>query len=320
MFESSQIQRTSNEGNLSVTRSKVLCLVLNYNEPESTVDTVESLLRAKVLSEDILIIDNASQDKSLEIFAQKIPSVPIQRQSQNLGYAGGNNKGLEYATRKGYEFALILNNDICVDPNSITELEKAASIHLNSCLMSPRVMHHDEPSKIDSLGTDMDWLRLKPRLSFFGQVYNHQITDNDPCSILPGSALWVRLACIPDLGYLNEDYFLIHEDAEWSLRSLNKGFVNRVIPSAIVYHKRSQTLSKYPYLSAYYSSRNFLRLAFSYGSGIERGLALLGVLFKMIQFGLLINFASARQKKEIQGFFKGIQHYARNIKGKFPEQ
>jgi len=101
---------------------KVSIIILNWNQPEFTVNCVKSVLKQSYQDFEILLVDNGSEDNSLEIFRKefgKNEKIRILETGKNLGYAGGNNFGVKKA--RG-EYVAILNNDTLVEENWLLEL------------------------------------------------------------------------------------------------------------------------------------------------------------------------------------------------------
>lgn len=103
---------------------KVSIIILNWNQPELTVNCVKSVLQQGYKDFEILLVDNASEDNSMEIFKKEFGSnedIRIIENSENLGYAGGNNEGVKNADGR---YIVILNNDTLVEENWLEELVK----------------------------------------------------------------------------------------------------------------------------------------------------------------------------------------------------
>src|SRR5258708_37168408 len=110
--------------------SKIFIVILNWNQPELTIDCVESLQKIKVDKNQeikIVIVDNGSSDNSVALFRKLHPkklSLEVMETNSNLGFAGGNNIGINYALHKNADYVMILNNDTIVDPNLLVSLTK----------------------------------------------------------------------------------------------------------------------------------------------------------------------------------------------------
>jgi len=265
---------------------RILVIVLNYKHPMDTIECVQSVIDGGYPQMELLIIDNDSKDDSVVRLREAFPSIHLIQNEQNLGYAGGNNVGIRFAVQADFEFALVLNNDVVIHPRAIYELAKASQSYPQAALFSSKIYDYKNRQIIDSLGTSLDWLKLRPKVSWNGQIDTGQMRGAPRQMILPGSVLMLRLSALKNIGLFDERFFMIHEDADLCLRSLHGNFENRVVTDAIVYHKRSKTLSKYPYLTQYYSVRNFLFLAKLRARLWEQIQCGLGVILFSIYYGI----------------------------------
>ena len=127
---------------------KVLIIILNYKTYKMTIDLVEQLKTLDDNLFDIMIIDNNSPNESaliLERFA-KDKGLIFLKNNINSGYAAGNNIGIRYATNKGYQYSLILNNDLkIVDSEFIEKLIIAGSDERVACI-GPKIVDLDGES------------------------------------------------------------------------------------------------------------------------------------------------------------------------------
>ncbi|MCS6862682.1 MAG: glycosyltransferase, partial [Abditibacteriales bacterium] len=101
---------------------QVSVLVLNWNGKADTLECLESLRRVDYPNFEIIVVDNASTDDSVAAIRQAYPELVILQNSDNLGYAEGNNVGIRYAKARGSDYVFILNNDTVVDANVLTPL------------------------------------------------------------------------------------------------------------------------------------------------------------------------------------------------------
>jgi GT2 family glycosyltransferase len=120
---------------------KVAIIVLNWRQAALTLQTVSSLLKIKTknFTYQIIIVDNGSGDDSLSLFKKKYSKnelVTILNTGVNLGYSGGNNFAIDYALKKEFDYLLLLNNDVLVDPNFLTQLLKEAG---NYQILGPKI-------------------------------------------------------------------------------------------------------------------------------------------------------------------------------------
>src|SRR5688572_13158338 len=93
----------------------IFVILLNWNGKNDTLECLASLQKVTT-PHFIVVVDNGSTDDSVEAIKEAFPSVTLLQNETNLGYAGGNNRGISYALDKGATHLLILNNDTIVDP------------------------------------------------------------------------------------------------------------------------------------------------------------------------------------------------------------
>src|SRR5690606_4973297 len=95
---------------------KIIIILLNWNGKKDTLECLGSLEKVDYPNFQTLIVDNGSTDDSIAAFRENHPNLPILETKANLGFAGGNNVGIEWALRHNAEWILLLNNDTTVDP------------------------------------------------------------------------------------------------------------------------------------------------------------------------------------------------------------
>lgn len=281
-------------------------IILNWNNHKDTIECVESAMDLDYENFRVLMVDNGSTDNSAAIFKEKFPEMEILENGENFGFAKGNNKGIEYALAEGAEYIFILNNDTVVAKDMLSKL--VSSVSSKEAILSPKVYYYDNRHVINSLGTTINWFRLRPNLGFCGEEDKGQFNAVTNARILIGCALFMSRELLEKIKCFDEDFYMIHEDADLSLRNLSMGGQNIVIPEAVIYHKASSTLQKYPTLSAYYSVRNLLYLAHKNASIIDRVKVFCGLTILIAKNGCRFLFDRSRRKEAI-GFFWGVADY-----------
>ena len=135
---------------------EVTIIIVNYNGLEKTVACLQSLNKITYSNYQIIVVDNASINQEADVLERQFPEITILRNSQNLGFAGGNNLAFDYVLQnKTSKYVCLLNNDVIVMPkflcNAVNLIEQQpASKKVGMIAM--RMMQYHQPEKIDSLG------------------------------------------------------------------------------------------------------------------------------------------------------------------------
>ncbi len=106
---------------------KLYIIILNYNGWHDTKDCLASLhiLKAKNIEKYIVVVDNGSTDGSVENLKSQISKLNIHKiieNGGNIGFAKGNNRGIQYALDQGADYILLLNNDTKIIMNFLPSL------------------------------------------------------------------------------------------------------------------------------------------------------------------------------------------------------
>lgn len=295
---------------------KVSLVVLNWNKPDDTLECLASCVKTDYPNYEIILVDNASSDDSVARVKAAFPQVRVLVTPENLGYAGGNNVGMKDALERGADFVFLLNNDVVIEPDAVSELVRGAGAHPSAGILAPKVMYYDDRNVINSLGTSMDWLRMRPRLGDCNSPDDGRFDKPVKRDILLGAALFLRRSTLERIGLIDEAFFIFHEEADWCLRNLKAGSENVVIPSAVVYHKASKTMREFSALTHYYSSRNFLYLARKNARPARWALTRAGLAFHSAKNALRLAFAPQAERRMARIYFLGVFDYFAGNMGK----
>ena len=241
------------------TPPQIAIVILNWNGWRDTLACLASVAALTYRNYRAIVVDNGSEDDSLEYlrefdapFAHTLIEI-----GRNLGYAGGNNVGVQTALADGADFILILNNDTTVAPDLLERLTEAAQRNPDAGVFSARIMYFDEPGRVWFDGAR--WNSSTLRLEWPGQnaeegdlvPFDHQ-TDY-AC----GAALFFRAEVARQIGLLDESFFLVWEEVDWCFRARKAGWKNVVVPTAKVWHKIGVSFGdESSPLRTYFSTRN----------------------------------------------------------------
>jgi GT2 family glycosyltransferase len=222
-----------------MSKPSVYAVVINWNGLGVIGDCLRSLERSDYEDLTTLVVDNASTDGSPDLIRKSFRSVRLVETGENLRYAGGANTGLRLALESGADYVLLLNNDIEIAPDAISELIRVAANRRDAALLGPKIYYHEPRDLIWSMGGSVSFWsgkisHLGLRSRDVGQY--ERVTDVD---YLTGCALFVPVATLRSVGYLDESYHMYNEDTDWCARAGRLGLKCVVVPSAHLWHKVS---------------------------------------------------------------------------------
>ena len=244
-------------------RPKVAVLVLNWNAWEVTCDCLRSLARLEYENYDVAVIDNGSTDGSVQKFRQRFADLTILENGANLGFAAGNNIGVRYALEHGAQYVLLLNNDTVVSPSFLSALVRVAESDNRVGILNPKIYYFDPPDRI--------WYAGGSFTPWFGFA-RHKGIRKRSCDLhdstrevtfITGCAFLIKAEVIRRIGLLDESFFMVCEDTDWSIRALRAGFRAMYVAEAEISHRESYTIRnrKGKAFRDYYNIRNSLLLA-----------------------------------------------------------
>jgi GT2 family glycosyltransferase len=251
----------------------VSVVIVNFRSADHTLTAIEGLRGLDWPPDrlEIIVVDNASGDGSVDVLRAGAPDVLLVESAENLGFAAGCNLGVDHATG---DYIALLNPD--ARPHrawisaAIDVLEHQASV---GCVAS-KVLDWD--------GVDLDYGSVG--MSFDGQAYKYHAGQPDTGAfeeqtdvLFPtGSAMVIRTHLYRDLGGFDERYFMFFEDVDLGWRLWLRGHRVRYVPASLTYHRHHATMERYgTWLERYLLSRNALFTIYkNYGDkNLERLLA-----------------------------------------------
>jgi len=221
---------------------RIFTILLNWNGKTDTLACLESLQKTEYLAHTVVVVDNGSTDGSQEVIASQFPGAIIIQNKENLGFAGGNNVGIEYAMAHGADYLFILNNDTEVDKNIFGEFIKVAEQGPAAAVLGAKIYYFKPSDRIWYAGAEWSWERAE-----FGHVGCDQ-TDNGrdwekirPVDYVCGCAMFIKAEVFRKIGLFDARFFILWEESDWCYRALKAGYPSLFVPTAKVWHKVSST-------------------------------------------------------------------------------
>ena len=203
---------------------KIGVVILQYNKAETTLRCLESVLKSDYADFFVVVVDNKSEDHEIEKLKNyKNGNFKLILNGENLGYAGGNNIGTNYAFDNGADYVLVLNNDTEINHELISDLAKNAD--KNTILSAPI----KEGNKV-IYGGQYEWFR------FEGSHLNQRQDIDPPNTYLIGACLFFPKEIWQKTGPIDERYFLYFEDLDFSMKARKFDFKLKVLDITPITH------------------------------------------------------------------------------------
>jgi hypothetical protein len=262
---------------------KLLSIItVNYYGFKDTCELIESLpLNDESL--EVIVVDNASNNDEATVIAQQFPQVKVIRSKQNLGFAGGNNLGIQ--TAKG-KYLFFINNDTlfrCKKEDVRRKMLQPLIDRLDSSprigMVCPKIRFSWGNYLIQYAGyTPLSQITLRNQSIGYGEDDHGQYDTPHPTPYAHGAAMMVKREVIEKAGMMPECYFLYYEELDWSMMIHEGGYEIWYEPACTIFHKESQATGQQSPLKMYYITRN--RLLFA-KRNIKKNTRLLTYLYLM---------------------------------------
>ncbi|MBR4920158.1 MAG: glycosyltransferase family 2 protein [Prevotella sp.] len=282
-------------------------ITINFNGLKDTCELIDTLPLDNE-SLEVIVVDNGSTQDEVTEIEKRYSQVIVIRSNKNLGFAGGNNLGIQAAHGK---YLLFLNNDTILKPQTsdlrhlINRLESSPKIGM----VSPKIRFTWGNQPIQYAGyTPLSRITLRNLSIGYGEEDRGQYDTPHPTPYAHGAAMMVKREVIEKAGMMPECYFLYYEELDWSEMIRRASYEIWYEPTCSIYHKESQTTGRQSPLKTYYITRNRLLFALR---NIQGGIRFLtyGYLIGIVTTRDLIKYLCIGRFDLIKATIKGIIHY-----------
>jgi GT2 family glycosyltransferase len=231
----------------------VSIIIVAWNVRELLYNCLKSVYeQTRGIEFEVIYVDNASKDGSVEMVRKEFPEVKILENETNEGFIGANNRGIKVA--KG-RYVLLLNSDTLILDNAIAKIVKFADSHPRAAVVGCRVLNPDRtlqrtcfkyPSALNMFLSSTYLYKVFPRSKFFGRErmtwwdFNYEREVDTVC----GCFSLVRRKAIEQIGLMDKRYFVYGDDPDWCFRFRKKGWKIIFTPEAEIIHYGGQTTKR----------------------------------------------------------------------------
>lgn len=237
---------------MSPASSIISIVIVTFNNERDIKNCLNSIYNQNDIQLEVVLIDNASKDTTVQIVQKEFPQVKLQLNKQNLGYAHANNQGINLCQGK---YLLLLNPDTRLKPDALSQMLNFMDANLQYAALAPKLLNPDESIQAslrefpsyEILFWELTGLsRLFPRHRTFGRWrmgyfdYNKIAEVDQPLA----SCLLIRKEIFEKIGQFDEIFPIFFNDVDFSKRMKLAGLKTVYLPDAEVYHYRGASTSQ----------------------------------------------------------------------------
>lgn len=250
---------------------ELFIVIVNYNLKEDTIDCINSLLDAKALLTNIIVVDNQSTDGSVVALRATFDErLVIIQAEENRGYPHALNIGIPEALIRNAEWVLLMNNDVLVAKDFLLALQESVQKYPDILLFSPMILYHQQPSTIWYLGSKAIPGTLIGIRSFRGKTDNQYFPEIIPIDFVHGCAFLTHRDVFNKIGLFDDTHLIYGDDADFSWRAKLAGFKMGAVPKAKMWHKIATTMGYQKPRTRYLRIRNIIFFYQKYSNPLQK--------------------------------------------------
>lgn len=215
-------------------KPKIFVITVNYNNGAITSECLQSFAKVDISNIDLslIVVDNGSTEEASQKLESQTKGVKFIYSKTNLGFAGGNNLGINHALKNKADYILLINNDATVeDKDFFTQLIKT-----KADIISPLVKYRHNGKLTFDYGGKVDYL-------FGRNTHLNQISSATP-DYFSGVCLFIKAEVLKKTKGLDDKFFLYYEDTDFCLRAKKLGFTINMCHDVSIFHHLSVSSNK----------------------------------------------------------------------------
>lgn len=233
---------------------KLSIIIVNFNVKAFLQNCLLSVRKAlEEIPSEIIVVDNASDDGSVEIIKKNFPDVKIIELSENLGFSKANNIGLKIA--KG-EYICLLNPDTIVEEDTLNTMIRFMESHPEAGMAGCKILNPDGTFQLACRRSfPTPWVAftkifglsaLFPKSKLFARYNLTYLDENQTYEVdaISGSFMFLRKDVYEKVGGLDESFFMYGEDLDWCFRIKKAGFKIYYVHSTKIIHFKGESTKR----------------------------------------------------------------------------
>jgi hypothetical protein len=215
-------------------RAPVLtAIVINWNGKAYLPECLAALIAQEPAPDEILVVDNHSDDGSREFVAERFPNVEVVDTGRNAGPCHARNVGVR---RARHELCLLLDNDVVLHPGAVRELLRCAEADPRAAMIQARSLCGDDRSVVHYDGGDLHFLGTLVLRNWYRPLAQASVPEG-PIGAAIALCFLTRKSVFESVGGFDENLFILYEDNEFSYKLRMRGHTIRLAAGALCTHK-----------------------------------------------------------------------------------
>lgn len=250
---------------MEVPKKNIGVIILNWNGEKLLKRFLENIFRESKEFSDVILVDNASEDHSVDYVKNNFPDIKIIQLDKNYGYA----KGYNIAIKKiNYEFIVLLNSDVKVTSNWLFKPISFLKKNNNYAACQPKIKDINNNEKFEYSGANGGFIDIFGYPFCRGRIFDNieidkkQYDNNIDIFWASGTALFIKRKIFIEIGGFDESFFAHQEEIDLCWRLINNNYKISSIPDSLVYHLGGGTLNKIKPRKTFLNFRNNLKMMF----------------------------------------------------------
>ena len=211
----------------------ISAIIVSWNTRKLTLDCVDSLVNTLLaLATEIIVVDNASSDDTVEQLRARHPQVKLIANQENLGFARANNLGMTVCTG---QYVALINSDVVVPRDCLEKIVQFMDRHPDIGMLGPKMILRDGSIGVSVYKSPTVWkwfcnalglsVAFKNSDTFANfELSNFDYTKTQDVEVLTGWFWVVRSSALQKVGVLDDQFFMYGEDLDWPKRFRDAGW------------------------------------------------------------------------------------------------
>lgn len=236
---------------------KIGVFICNFNGRDWVIKCINSLLQQTEKDYDVYVVDNASTDGTVEAVKNTFgDGVCCLSNPENLGGAGGFDRGLKYGLEQDYEYIVLLDNDIVLEEHCLENMKAYLDQHLDVGIVGSKVMVMDNPNMIQDYGNYLDFNIYREKNGYAWKEDSDELPEVNECDYVPSCAIMIRSSMLRVSGTMPADNFIYYDDIELSHKMRLHNWKVVALSDVKVWHKGGFNKGVKNTFARYYFCRN----------------------------------------------------------------